>query len=164
MDVQMTSSGRQAINAGQERATAPAGGADAQTVGRRRHVEMLAVAVAVVAGAYLLAVRSDQRVVLLSRYPLPELCLSRSWFGVECPGCGLTRSIVLLAHGDWRGSLAMHRLGWLMALSILLQFPYRLLALSGWTPSPLVCKLFRWFGYLLILLLLGNWLVGRCLS
>jgi hypothetical protein len=131
---------------------------------RRRHFEMLAVATVVLVAALLLEVRSDQRVAFLSCYRLPELCLSRSAFGIECPGCGLTRSIVLLTHGDWRGSLAMHRLGWLVALTLLFQFPYRLVALTCWNPSPGVQKLFHGFGYLLILLLVGNWLVGLWLK
>lgn len=72
-------------------------------------------------------------------YPLPELCATRRVFGVGCPGCGLTRSIVWLMHGDLSASLAMHRLGWLIFAAILLQIPYRALALAGRAP--------RWLEY-----------------
>jgi hypothetical protein len=36
----------------------------------------------------------------------------------ECPGCGLTRSIIELAHGNLESSLASHRLGLLLAGAI----------------------------------------------
>ena len=36
---------------------------------------------------------------------LPGACMSRQWFDMECPGCGLTRSIVSISHGDLARSL-----------------------------------------------------------
>ena len=67
--------------------------------------------------------RPARRFQGLPGIPMPRKCWSRSLFGVKCPGCGLTRSVVYLAHGDWRASLAMHRLGIVMAAAILAQFP-----------------------------------------
>jgi hypothetical protein len=80
-----------------------------------------------------LEVRPDQRVAFrgLPQYPLPETCFSRAWFRVKCPGCGLTRSLIYLAQADWDASLRVHRLGWLLAVAVLLQFPYRTLALTS---------------------------------
>jgi hypothetical protein len=63
--------------------------------------------------------------------PIPGLCPSQTLFGAECPGCGLTRSFVSLAHGHLQESLHFHRVGWLFALLVVLQFPYRLLALRN---------------------------------
>ena len=53
--------------------------------------------------------------------PSESYCLSVRWFGAECPGCGLTRSLVLLSRGDLGGSVAMNPMGfaftaWLLAL------------------------------------------------
>ena len=78
---------------------------------------MLVVASLVVVLAFALDVRSDLRVVFrgFPSYPVPETCFAKTWLGIRCPGCGLTRSIIYLAQGDWEASLGMHRLGWLMA-------------------------------------------------
>lgn len=35
-------------------------------------------------------------------------CVYVSFFGVECPGCGIQRAFVLLMKGDLMGSLKMH--------------------------------------------------------
>jgi hypothetical protein len=126
----------------------------------RRHREMLVISSIVVALSFVLQVHDSQQVAMsgLPRLPMPQLCMSKAWFGWECPGCGLTRSFILLAHGDWRGSFQMHRLGWLMALAVLLQFPYRIYALSRNKSYPLGQRWPKYFGYLLIALLFGNWL------
>ena len=124
-----------------------------------RHREMLAVAALVVVLALVFQVRPDERVIVtgLPDYPLPPACMSREYFGVKCPGCGLTRSFVHLAHADWAASWKCHRLGWLLATAVLLQFPYRLLALRRGGQSPLGDRVPRWFGCLLIISLLVNW-------
>lgn len=128
----------------------------------RRHREMLAVSAGIVLLSLLLVARADGRVAFgfLPRYPLPESCGSRLWFGVACPGCGLTRSLVHLAHGDWSKSLRAHRLGVLMAVVILLQFPYRLVCLARGGRAPFGTVWPRTFGAVLIAALIGNWLIG----
>jgi hypothetical protein len=123
---------------------------------------MLGIAVLVVVLAFALEVRPDQRVAFrgFSAYPVPETCFSWAWFGIKCPGCGLTRSFIYLAQGDWSASVRMHRLGWVMALAVLLQFPYRLLSLARGNRAVLPAFLRRLVAALLIVLLLGSWLLG----
>ncbi len=41
----------------------------------------------------------------------PPLCTFRNLTGYDCPGCGLTRSVVGLLHGDVGESLRAHPLG-----------------------------------------------------
>jgi hypothetical protein len=103
------------------------------------HRLILAIAAAIVLAACVLQVRADQRVAvsLLTRWPLPEVCQSKILFGLDCPGCGLTRSFVHLAHGNVPASLAVHPLGWLVALFVVAQFPYRAWALKTHSPAPL---------------------------
>lgn len=140
----------------------PEGDTSDQRARRRRHWEMLVVAVLVVVGAFVLRVRPDQRaeVRFLPDLPLPETCMSRSLFGVSCPGCGLTRSVVYLARGDLEKSWSMHRLGWLMAAAVIAQFPYRIYCLTAGDCGPTFRKACGAFGWLLIVLLVANWLGG----
>lgn len=38
-------------------------------------------------------------------------CLFKSLWGISCPGCGMTRSLIALSQGDWLLSLRFHPLG-----------------------------------------------------
>ncbi len=127
---------------------------------RRRHYEMLVMAGGALLLALVLRVRADGRVVFwgLADYPLPPSCPTYILFGVKCPGCGLTRSVVELAHGDWASSWHFHRLGWLIGLAILLQIPYRLWALRAAGPPPLGTRFPELVAYVLIFALIANWL------
>lgn len=42
---------------------------------------------------------------------LPSLCMMKNLWGLSCPGCGMTRSVVALLHGDISGALRFHALG-----------------------------------------------------
>ncbi len=125
------------------------------------HRQMLLVSAGIVVLSFLLEVRPDQRVTPrgLPDFPIPETCASRSLFGAKCPGCGLTRSFIHLARADSRASLAIHRVGWLLALAVLIQFPYRLFSLKGGEASAGMRFVVRWFGYFLLVMLLGNWVL-----
>lgn len=123
----------------------------------------LILAILVILAALLLEVRPDQKVALavLPDQPLPESCTARSQLGIECLLCGMTRSQIHLAHGRWSAALSAHRLGWLFALLIAGQIPYRLLRISGWIVPP--GKVFSATVAALVLgLLLVNWF-DRCL-
>lgn len=128
---------------------------------RRHHYEMLVMAGGALLLALVLRVREDGRGVFqgLPDYPLPPSCPTYILFGVKCPGCGLTRSVVELAHGDWASSWHFHRLGWLIGLVILLQVPYRLLALRARGRPPLGRHLPELIGYVLMVALVANWLI-----
>jgi hypothetical protein len=125
-----------------------------------RHRDILGLAVLVLVLSFLLRVLPDERVAFrgLSRYPLPHACATRTWFGMDCPACGLTRSMIHLARGDWSAATRTHRLGPLFAAAILVQIPYRLYGLRRREPEPLGRLIPSLLGYLLIIALIGNWL------
>lgn len=94
----------------------------------RYHAAMLAAAVAVLAAACILSNDGDSRVALFGM-ALPEICWSRRWLGWECPGCGLTRSFVALAHGDVARAWQFKPVGVLLFAFVVAQVPYRLVQL-----------------------------------
>jgi hypothetical protein len=47
---------------------------------------------------------------------LPGTCIFRHFFGFECPGCGMTRALSALVHGDVASALRFNR-------SVLVVFP-----------------------------------------
>jgi hypothetical protein len=68
-------------------------------------------------GAALLAVFLGLAVVLPISRPLPfDVCVFKRATGLPCPACGLTRSLCAIAKGEWRASLALHPVGWLVAV------------------------------------------------
>jgi hypothetical protein len=130
---------------------------------RSNHRQVLIICSLVIAAAPLLQVLPNERVALrgMDNLVLPPSCPSRELFGVSCPGCGLTRSFVHLAHGDWSSSWRVHRIGWLLMLVFLLQIPYRAYLLWGPGKYRLRQAASDWIGIGLIALLLGNWLAGQ---
>ncbi|HEY4261047.1 MAG TPA: DUF2752 domain-containing protein [Schlesneria sp.] len=125
---------------------------------RNWHRQVLTTSIVIIVLAMILQVRSDQRVFVsgVSAVPVPETCGMQIMFGRPCPGCGLTRSFIHLAHGDWRRSLAIHRIGWLLALLVVCQIPYRLLAL--WRPELTVDPWWAWIiGAAFVIALTVNW-------
>jgi hypothetical protein len=131
-----------------------------------RHWTMLALSVAVIVLSFALQLNPIGR-VRASWLPfdsLPPMCGSRVWFGINCPGCGLTRSFVALASGDFAASFGYHRVGWLIALAVVLQIPYR-----AWRIWELRCGIYAeqswpmWFGWMLVASLVLNWLATNIL-
>lgn len=119
----------------------------------------LLIGLAVPAAALALDVVDNNQHVALRFAPsvvLPPSCASRTLFGFDCPACGLTRSIIFLAHGRVADSFAMHRLGWLVFAMILLQIPYRIGQLWGREPFGSAARAEPWIWGLLVVLMLAN--------
>lgn len=96
------------------------------------------------------------------QWPLPQTCGARIWLGITCPGCGMTRSFVYLAHGQWTAAFHCHRLGWLLAGMTVLQIPYRLIVLRhGPILKPAEA---RWVSNILVFALIFNWILEQAAS
>lgn len=67
----------------------------------------------------LLLTADAGRVYLLGR-PILWECALRSKYGLPCPTCGMTRSVVLALHGDWAAAWQMAPGGVAAVLGVLL--------------------------------------------
>lgn len=85
---------------------------------------------------------------------------------MECAGCGLTRSFVYLAGGDFAASVAIHRVGWMLALATVIQIPYRSYMMRCLKTRGLrepIPRQVNWLmSWTLIVALIGNWLLKLC--
>jgi hypothetical protein len=73
----------------------------------------------------------DPNTVVLWGHTLPRMCLVSWLTGRPCPGCGTTRSLVLLFAGHWRLARAMHPAAIWLGAWIVLQIALRLLLSIG---------------------------------
>ena len=90
---------------------------------------------------------------------LPTLCMLKREFGIDCPGCGLTRCFVSMGHGQVAAAWAYHPIGIAFFALLVAQIPYRLYQirrlrqghpeLAHWTQWALL--------WLLVAALLGQW-------
>jgi hypothetical protein len=138
---------------------------DLRSTGRRReshhHRQILLIACVLCLLAFVLHEVPGGRVAVrgLPAFPLPQTCASRICLGLKCPGCGLTRSMIHLAEGDWRASWHSHRLGGLLAFVIAFQIPFRLYALRRPERPLFSARCHIVMLYALIALVVGNWMV-----
>lgn len=124
---------------------------------RRRDLEMLGLAILIIAFTFLLAVEESR--VRLRIWPyllIPESCSTRMYFGMDCPGCGLTRSFIYLGQGQLLQSLQANRVGWILAVCVVLQIPFRIISLKR-RGKFLGNSLRRSLGWAVFLTLVLNW-------
>ncbi len=95
--------------------------------GRRHHWTFLILSTIVLALAIFLELGDGEKHVALGRtgVTLPGVCAWRNLTGVGCPGCGMTRCFISLAHGDILRAWRFNPAGFLAFGFLLFQFPYR---------------------------------------
>jgi hypothetical protein len=103
------------------------GGERGRLVYRPLHVALLCIVVAAVGLLCQADVgRSTEDAVVLWGRELPSTCIHRSLTGRDCPGCGLTRSVVLALGGRLAEARAMHPSGLWVTVWLLAQVIWRL--------------------------------------
>lgn len=91
----------------------------------------LAASTAIVAIAVALEYHPPRTILVpILGLRLPEMCSASRIFGIDCPGCGLTRSFVLAAEGQVTAAFAIHPVGTVAFALLVLQIPLRLW--QGW--------------------------------
>lgn len=121
---------------------------------------VIAIISAVILLAARLSVASSESVDVFG-VRAPTLCgfkLLTTW---DCPGCGLTRSLIHALHGDYSKSYAMHIWGIPLMLILLFQVPYRVLRSfkPGFHLWQLPDRFKRWLSPAIFLSLVLPWTV-----
>lgn len=65
--------------------------------------------------------------VSLMGVELPPTCTFKRLTGMDCFGCGLTRSFTYMGHGEVRHALSRHMLGPALFIFTTAQIPYRII-------------------------------------
>jgi len=68
---------------------------------------------------------TDASQVTVLGYTLPGLCMWTVFLGIECLGCGLTRSFVFMGHLDPVAAFDMNKLGPFLYVIVVAQVPVR---------------------------------------
>lgn len=63
------------------------------------------------------------------------MCGFRAYTGLSCPGCGLTRAFVAIAHGRFADAWILNPFAFPLFLLALMGLAAPLLARFGWVPS-----------------------------
>ena len=78
---------------------------------------------------------ADAAAVRVAGAELPAVCVSRLLLGLSCPGCGMTRSVLMTLGGDLRGALAANPAGPLLVVALALLGAQLLYAAASRPPA-----------------------------
>lgn len=130
----------------------------------RYHATLLGLSLAVLAASCALTVLDEETVGIPTLgWRMPGTCLSRYWFAAPCPGCGLTRSFIALAHGEVAQAWHFNPAGLFLFALVALQVPFR--AVQCWRLARGDAPLdWPWLAYALpaaACLLVAQWFLAR---
>ena len=126
------------------------------------HWLILLGATAVMFLSFGMNIRGERNVVLsLVNHPVPELCALYRITGIDCPGCGLTRSFISLAHGQPSRAWHYNPTAFVLFPLFAIQLPYRSIQIwrvntdqAEWDAT-----LFHWIWAPVLAMLLSQWVV-----
>ncbi len=99
---------------------------------RREDYLILASSALILALAFALPAPPDQAPgISLLGTPLNHTCVLKTISGIDCPLCGITRSMVCLGHGRLGSAIAFHPLGPALMIFVIAQVIYRGLRLAS---------------------------------
>ncbi len=111
--------------------------------------------------AGLLTIGENRQVVVpWLNVTLPETCTLYARFGIDCPGCGLTRSFIEIAHANPIAAFRLHPLSWILFAYVAAQIPLALYHARGVDSERLgrLTRLNEWGLVSLAIALLVVWL------
>ena len=106
-------------------------------LGVRYHLVILILATSVLVLAALLSEKEGSVFIPFTDFPMPGVCTFKSMTGLDCPGCGLTRSFVHLVRANFARAWQFNPAGILVFAVVVFQVPYRSIQLyRNWKSLP----------------------------
>lgn len=90
---------------------------------------------------------------------LPHFCLFQKIFGIPCPGCGITRSLIAISELNFVSSWHYNPVGMFILLFIFIQIPLRIFAMTFKNMEGLMCLFSKILNCLIVSSLLLVWIV-----
>ena len=95
------------------------------------HLIFLVAALAVIILSFTMTLIGPSLVYLPgSAVPLPESCTARLLFGINCPGCGLTRAFISISRGEFANAWNFNPAAFVVYLFVIIQIPWQTYQLS----------------------------------
>ncbi len=100
------------------------------SISRDEHLWILGLALAALIASFALHPCDGDHLCLSApgierQIQIPQVCAFRLITRIPCPGCGLTRSFVAMAHGEILAAWEFNPMGPVLFLLCVLQLPYR---------------------------------------
>jgi hypothetical protein len=124
------------------------------------HVSVLAVSSVVLSLSLLLSTSGPEQVIVpVLNLPLPGLCMTKTLLGLDCPGCGMTRCFISIAHGDLAAAWSFNPAGLLFFGLVVSQLPLRALVVWQIRTGRKALQIGRWMWPLwaVVAVLLVQW-------
>ncbi len=97
---------------------------------RMIHYVFLAMSLTIMLLSFAMSSDGRQTVTLPGfTTPLPELCSSKAYLGISCPGCGLTRSFIAISHGEFTSAWRLNPASLLVYTFVAIQIPWQIFQL-----------------------------------
>ena len=92
------------------------------------HGLFLAMACGVLLLSFLMRSEGESSVYMPGfNSPMPETCAAKRLFGIDCPGCGMTRAFISISSGQFVRAWNFNRAGIVLYLFVLIQLPWHLM-------------------------------------
>ncbi len=125
------------------------------------HCFFLAIGVIVVALSMLMRTEGQTAVFLpgASR-PLPPSCMTKYLYGLDCPGCGMTRAFISISHGQLEQAWNFNAASFVVYPFIAIQIPWNLLQIGMllWRRRAIELPYLYWLPVLVSIVLTMHWL------
>jgi hypothetical protein len=126
------------------------------------HVLFLGISLAILAMSFLMSSDGKTQVFLPGfSSPMPSACATKVIFGVDCPGCGLTRAFISISHGEFLKAWNFNRASFIVYAFVAVQIPWHSIQLWRYfhDKRPMETFLIYLAPLVLVAVLFVNWVL-----